>query len=314
MPWISAAAARTTLRQNAGRHLQDQQAGTTPKTVDHMTITDAFIGAEDESMRMAADHAEAMLPWMEKRVPLNNATNTANYLNLAIATRYKGVDVTSRFENLLKSTPDNDPSTLALRWIAERILRRETKPPKVAKAPRWLLDVTQVAPADALDKVLIPDHVDFVDMQAFVLPLALLLETTTDKPFHVYARDGGHPERRGDVIYERVTPQQGFDAVEKTNQKLLAYHYLDQKWHAPIVFQPDIDGMPFLHDLPAAWKLVEQTVPKERFESIRSDVEAGNVTHVIAYDPAHALVAKGALENASQKYGIHLVAADFMTV
>jgi hypothetical protein len=327
MPWISAAAARSTLRQTSRQHLQDQRAGTTPKTVDHMTITDAFIGGEEETMRMAAEHAEAMLPWMETRVPLSNARDIANYLNLTVAARYTGGHANARLEHLLKAKPDKDPATLVLRWIAERVLCGDSRPPRVAKAARWLAAVTQLAPADALDGVLIPEHVDFVDMQAFVLPVALLLETTSKKSFALYARDGGHPERRGQAVYERdatksaVTARgpdgvrrQGFDAVERKDSNLWAYFYLNQKWDAPIVFQPAIDGMPFLHDLDASWKLVTQSVPAGTWDGIRPALEAGSVTYVIAHDPVRAPIAKGALENASAKYGIKIVAANYMTI
>ena len=78
--------------------------------------------------------------------------------------------------------------------------------------------------------------------------------------------------------------------------------------------QPGIDTMPFLHDLRASWKIVEQSVPAGRWSAIRPNVEAGQVTYVVAHDPERAPLATGALENAASKYGIAVIAAPFMTI
>lgn len=327
MPWISAAAARHTLRETSREHLSNQRAGTAPKSVTHMPITNAFIGGEEATMRLAAEQAESLLPWMEERVPLDSARNVANYLNLTVAAHYAGGDVNRRVDHLLKAKTDKDPITTVLRWIAERVRRPDAKAPNVSKGPRWLVELTRRAAADALDQVLVPDHPEFIDMQKFILPLALVLEATTKTPFPVYARDGGHPERRGEVLYERDTypatrntdeglKWDGFDAVETKAEGVFAYFYLNQKWDAPIVFQPDIDAMPFLHDLAGSWQRVEKALAPERLTALRTATAAGGpgVTYVIARDPARAPVAAGALENAATKYSIKLVVADFMTI
>jgi hypothetical protein len=328
MPWISAAAARSQLRDAARKHLEDQRSGAAPRTTDHMTIVYAFVGADTEVMALAAEHAEAMIPFMEKRLKLNTASETADYLNLAVAASFQGADVQPRLKRLLAAKADNDPATMALRWIAESALGEAARP-RLRRAPEWLSKLVQAAPADALDMALVPDHKEWGDLESFVLPLALLLSTASKTPFATYAKDGGHPERRGEVLYERTSPRPpvqtaidendratwpGFDAVEKKDDRLLVYHYLGQRWQAPIVFQPDIKALPFLSQLSLSWRLVEESVPKDAWSLIRADVEADRVTHVIAYDPEQTFVAKDAIENASREYKIRLEAADYRTI
>lgn len=129
--------------------------------------------------------------------------------------------------------------------------------------------------------------------------------------------------------YERTSPRpsvqiaidendratwQGFDAVEKKDDRLLVYHYLNQRWQAPIVFQPDIDALPFLSQLSLSWRLVEDSVPKDIWSLIRDDLDADRATHVIAYDPEQTFVAKDAIENASRKYAIRLAVVDYRKV
>jgi len=106
----------------------------------------------------------------------------------------------------------------------------------------------------------------------------------------------------------------GFDAVEAKQEKLFVYHYLGPRWQAPIVFQPDIDAVPFLRHLALSWKLVEQTVPAATWKRIQGAIDGGQVTHVIAFDPEQSLVAKDTIENASREYAIDLQAADYRTI
>jgi hypothetical protein len=329
MPWISAVTVRYQLRETARRHLQDQKTGVAPRTVDYASIADAFIGGDAVVIQAAAEHAEMMLPIMEQRLKLNNAGTTADFLNLVAAATSKGVIPVPRIERLLKVKSDSDPITLVLRWIAECVLHHDVKPPRLQKRAGWVSGLTRIGAADALDQVLIPDHPEWVEMQAFVLPLSLLLASTTQTPLETYARVGGHPTCRGEEIYVRISPRPpvdvtviesdsttwpGFDAVERKDDVLLAYHYLNQGWQAPIVFQPDIDGLPFLRHIRFSWKLVEEAVTKETWKGIQADIDAGRVKHVIAYDRTQTFVAKDALQNASREYGIVLEAADFLTL
>jgi hypothetical protein len=319
------------LREGARKHLEDQHSGATPRTVNYATITNAFVSGDAAVISMAAEHAKTMLPVMEKRLKLGESATAANYLNLVAATSADGTDPRPRLERFLAAKPDKTPEAAVLRWIARSILDggKPAAAPRLAKSAGWLAKITQIEAADALDLVLVPDHPNWVDMQPFVLPLALLLATETGQPLALFTRDGGHPERRGTVLYERATPRpavnaqveetdpatwQGFDAIERKDEKLFVYHYLDQRWDAPIAFQPDIDAVPFLKQIPLSWQLVEKTVAPKVWQSMQADSEAKRAVHVLARDPAKVPVAKDALENLDREYSIEVVVMDYRKI
>jgi hypothetical protein len=210
----------------------------------------------------------------------------------------------------------------------------EKRRPRALKYPRDLNAFVRGLPGRStdvsLDIVNSPDHPDYVIWMAhFRLPLAILRgrELGCD-PVLTLSR-GARPERRGELLYRRTQRRPpfetkvssrapktwfGFDALERSGDDLLVYHYIGLSWAAPLCFEPDLDAFVFLKSLPYDWKDVQKNVSKRTWVWIEQARRDGRCTHVVVYDPTDVWVQQGAPEAAGAHYGVKLVTKSIFDV
>jgi hypothetical protein len=341
MPWISLAAARYRFKTDVEEnYLDPSHEVLEQQPVDARPGLDALISGLDRYIPRELKRSAGLLRISgaeRKLVP----GAVREVFGLAVLAWVGGEEVGPIVENIAGSKALRSPEAKRLqdiaKWIIDPALAPRAKEPRsghVEGEKEWFKVVGQSSPEESLDLALTPDHGDWAVLGGFVLPLAMLVaisrggrrETVLD----LLAR-GPRVERRGRLLYERTQRQPEFDeevhpdqpatwpsfaAVEIKDEELIAYHYLDISWKAPLLFEPEsgLNAFSFLDHVDLAWRLVDDAATAADRQLIKGLRDQGRCRHVVAFDSAEAVVSDDDLNAAAKHYQLQLEARDLMDV
>ncbi|MDX6269211.1 MAG: hypothetical protein QOD28_434 [Acidobacteriota bacterium] len=342
MPWISLAATRETYRRMVAE-LRDEPgyAESQMRVVTSNDARNALLAGDGEWADVEGRRCRALLERKRKEWRPPPEETMWKVFGLAVAASLVGDDPASVIEAIAKSRSYRDAEDKSLQLVARRIAGLEESPQKPYAEPghvgteaEWFKLVKRAPAAHALDLSLTPDHHLWPVLTKFTLPLAYLVAQERARPdraadLKLLMSMGAHPERRGDIIYERederpdfkndATPAErnrwkGFDALEIKDGELFVYYYLGIRWKAPLIFQEDLDTFEFLARVPKDWRALEKSVTQTQLAKLKEAREHGRCTYVLVYDSYESETSEGDLLAAAAHYKLKLEARDLTEV
>lgn len=183
------------------------------------------------------------------------------------------------------------------------------------------------SPERALALVTTPDHPAYPSLEPWTPILALALCRTLPAPERATAlwhmvHNGVAPFARRIIFERRRAPTEygnrrdakwrGFDAVEIREAEVIAYHYLGVRWHAPLLFEGELDAFWFLGMLDEAWRELKDSVGTATWKLIEEARSHKRVRHIVVHDENKVPTSVDDLGRAAKHYGVQLEAVDLM--
>jgi hypothetical protein len=337
MPWISLAATRYRFKADMAYYYgksDHEKVETQP--IDARAGLESLLSGEyvDRELKRAVGLLKRS--GAERKI-MRDALDSV--LSLACLAWMAGHDIDPVLDQIRKGKAFRSPLEKKLKlmaeWITDPTAAPQPKSPRgehVQDEKEFLRVLERLAPEEALDIALTPDHGAWTTFSSFILPLAVVVTKRRGAEPDTVRRLlylGPHPERRGHVLFEatqappkfRVAVRAddrstwpSFAAVEIKGETLFAYHYMGISWKAPLLFEPDLNAFDFLDHLELSWKLVEEAVPAKDWKQIQQLRKAGHSQHVVAFDSTEAAAPEGDLDAAAQHYGLALEAHDLLAI
>lgn len=126
----------------------------------------------------------------------------------------------------------------------------------------------------------------------------------------VYER---HGEGSSGVWREDTSVAPGFDAVEVTDDAVIVHHYMGVRWHAPLLFDNDVNAFQFLAHLDAGWAIVEGALDAPAWSRLSLARANRRTVHRVSIDPVNACEDPASTARARDRYGVDIEVVGFLS-